>query len=100
MIKARRLIGKTQKNSTRLGAENLSPLKNMNINSKNDKDNIQKIEALRMKMKGGAVEKQLFGKKDELFELFKATIREKKARVEDGSFGKFISTVEKIVKQY
>lgn len=47
-----------------------------------------------------AVERQLFDKKDELFELFKATIREKKSRVEDGSFEKFISTVEKIVKQY
>lgn len=47
-----------------------------------------------------AVEKQLFDKKDELFELFKAAINEKQTRVDDGSFEKFVSAVEKIVKQY
>jgi hypothetical protein len=47
-----------------------------------------------------AVEKQLFDKKDELFELFKNAIREKKSQLNDGSFEKFISAVEKIVKQY
>ena len=47
-----------------------------------------------------AVEKQLFDKKDELFELFKAAINEKQTRVENGSFEKFVSAVEKIVKQY
>lgn len=47
-----------------------------------------------------AVEKQLFDKKDELFELFKKAINEKQTRIEDGSFEKFVSAVEKIVKQY
>ena len=47
-----------------------------------------------------SVEKQLFDKKDELFELFKAAINEKQTRVDDGSFEKFVSAVEKIVKQY
>ena len=47
-----------------------------------------------------AVEKQLFDKKDELFELFKNAIREKKLQLNDGSFEKFVSAVEKIVKQY
>lgn len=47
-----------------------------------------------------AVEMQLFDKKDEYFELFKAAIREKQTQIEDGSFEKFISAVEKIVKQY
>ena len=47
-----------------------------------------------------AVEKQLFDKKDELFELFKNAIREKKSQLNDGSFEKFVSAVEKIVKQY
>ena len=47
-----------------------------------------------------AVEKQLFDKKDELFELFKAAINEKQTRVDDGRLEKFVSAVEKIVKQY
>ena len=47
-----------------------------------------------------AVEKQLFDKKDELFELFKNAIREKKLQLNDGSFEKFVSAVEKIAKQY
>lgn len=51
MIRTRGLIGKTQKNSTRRGAENLKPpLKNMNKAQKNDKDNIQKIEDLRARL--------------------------------------------------
>ena len=47
-----------------------------------------------------AVEKQLFDKKDELFELFKNAINEKQTRIENGSFEKFVFAVEKIVKQY
>lgn len=47
-----------------------------------------------------AVEKQLFEQKDELFELFKKSIHEKQTRAEDGSLEKFVSAVEKIVKQY
>lgn len=47
-----------------------------------------------------AVERQLFDKKAELFELFKAAINEKQTQVDDGSFEKFLSAVEKIVKQY
>ena len=47
-----------------------------------------------------AIEKQLFDKKAELFELFKRAIREKKSRLNDDSFEKFVSAVEKIVKQY
>lgn len=47
-----------------------------------------------------AVEMQLFDKKDEYFRAFKAAINEKQTRIEDGSFEKFISAVEKIVKQY
>lgn len=46
------------------------------------------------------IEKQLFEKKDELFELFKAAIYDVKTRAGNGNFEKFISTVEKIVKQY
>lgn len=61
----------------------------------------QKFELVNGRQKTlAAVERQLFDKKDILFELFKAAIREKKARIENGSFEKFISTVEKIVKQY
>ena len=47
-----------------------------------------------------AIEKQLFDKKDELFELFKAAIHDIKTNAENGSFEKFMSTVEKIAKQY
>lgn len=51
MIKARGLIDKTQKKLKPVGArKNLKPLKNMNISSKNDKDNIQKIEDLRARL--------------------------------------------------
>lgn len=47
-----------------------------------------------------AVEKQLFDRKDELFELFKKAIHDVKTRAENESFEMFISTVEKIAKQY
>ena len=61
----------------------------------------QKFELVNGRQKTrAAVEKQLFDKKDELFELFKNAIRENKLQLNDGSFEKFVSAVEKIVKQY
>ena len=49
MIEARGLIKPVNSNPSGRG-KSKAPLKNMNINSKNDKDNIQKIEDLRARL--------------------------------------------------
>ena len=57
MIKARRLIGKTQKNSTRRGAENLKPpLKNMKMENLQDKIGTTRDNVLRQ---GGVISQQI-----------------------------------------